>query len=49
MRRTIGKEKGSGQPAMNRSKQAGMGKKTIVILLLGLLSLPANDARLEAD
>jgi putative ABC transport system substrate-binding protein len=31
-----GQGKGSGQPAMNRSKQRGMGKKPIVILLLGL-------------
>ena len=31
-----GKKKGSGQPAMNRSKHAGMGKKTIVVLLVGL-------------
>jgi putative tryptophan/tyrosine transport system substrate-binding protein len=31
-----GKKKHSGQQAMNRSKEAGMGKKTIVILLLGL-------------
>jgi hypothetical protein len=29
-------KKGSGQPAMNRSKQAGMGKKAIVVLLVGL-------------
>jgi hypothetical protein len=31
-----GKKKDSGQPAMNRSKQTGMGKKTIVILLISL-------------
>jgi len=30
------RKKGSGQPAMNRSKQAGMGKKAIVVLLVGL-------------
>ena len=35
---TRGKKKGSGQPAMNRSKQAGMAKKTIVVLLVGLAS-----------
>jgi hypothetical protein len=33
-----GKKKGSGQPAMNPSKQAGMDKKNIVVLLVGLLS-----------
>src|SRR4030095_5663467 len=33
---TRGKKKGSGQPAMNRSTQAGMGKKTIAVLLVGL-------------
>src|SRR4029453_550261 len=33
-----GKKKGPGQPAMNRSKQAGMSVKTIVaVLLVGLL------------
>jgi putative ABC transport system substrate-binding protein len=32
----LGKEKGSGQPAMNRSKQAGMAIKTVVALLVGL-------------
>jgi putative tryptophan/tyrosine transport system substrate-binding protein len=31
-----GQEKGSGQPAMNRSKQAGMATKTVVALLVGL-------------
>ena len=31
-----GKEKGSGQPAANRSKQAGMSKKTIIVLLVSL-------------
>jgi hypothetical protein len=31
-----GQEKGSGQLAMNRSKQAGMVIKTIVVLLVGL-------------
>jgi len=31
-----GQEKGSGQPAMNRSKQAGMGKKATGVLLVGL-------------
>src|SRR5262245_2030768 len=31
-----GQEKGSGQPAMNGSKQAGMGNKAIVVLLVGL-------------
>jgi putative ABC transport system substrate-binding protein len=31
-----GKEKGSGQPAMNRSKQNGMAIKSIIILLVGL-------------
>jgi putative ABC transport system substrate-binding protein len=30
------KEKYSGQPAMNRSKQAGMGIKAIVVLMVGL-------------
>ena len=28
--------KGAGQPAMNRSKQAGMAIKTIVVFLVGL-------------
>jgi hypothetical protein len=32
-----GKEKGSGQPAMNRSKQADMDKKNIVVLLVSLV------------
>jgi putative tryptophan/tyrosine transport system substrate-binding protein len=31
-----GKKKRSGQPAMNRSKQAGMGNKSVVVLLVGL-------------
>jgi hypothetical protein len=31
-----GKEKGPGQPATNRSKQAGMFQKTIIVLLVGL-------------
>src|SRR4030095_15510702 len=31
-----GARKGSGQPAMNRSKQAGMAIKTFVVLLVGL-------------
>jgi len=30
------KEQGSGQPAMNRSKQAGMARKPIIVLLVGL-------------
>ena len=30
------RKKGSGQPAMNRSKQAGMPIKTIIVLLIGL-------------
>src|SRR4030095_15440080 len=33
---TRGKENRSGQPAMNRSKQAGMAIKTIVVLLVSL-------------
>jgi putative tryptophan/tyrosine transport system substrate-binding protein len=32
-----GKEKGSGQPATNRSKQAGMGKKVVGFLLASLV------------
>jgi hypothetical protein len=32
-----GQGKGSGQPAMNRSKQSGMGKKASGILLVGLV------------
>jgi hypothetical protein len=31
-----GKKKGSGQPAMNRSKQAGMAIKPIIVLVIGL-------------
>jgi hypothetical protein len=31
-----GQEQRSGQLAMNRCKQAGMGRKTIVVLLVGL-------------
>jgi len=31
-----GQEKRSGQPAMNRSKQAGMGIKPVIVLLVGL-------------
>src|SRR5262245_38953786 len=31
-----GKEKGCGQPTMNRSKQGGMAIKPIIILLIGL-------------
>jgi putative ABC transport system substrate-binding protein len=30
-------KRGSGQPAMNRSKQAGMATKSIVVLLVGLV------------
>jgi hypothetical protein len=30
-------KKRSGQPAMNRSKQSGMGIKAVVVLLLGLV------------
>jgi hypothetical protein len=33
----LGKEKGSGQPAMNRSKQTTMAVKTIVVFLVGLV------------
>jgi hypothetical protein len=31
------KEKGSGQPAMNRSKQTTIAVKTIVVFLIGLV------------
>jgi hypothetical protein len=47
MRRTRGKEKGSGQPAMNRSKRAGMGKKTIVVLLIGLTLASFHPAKAQ--
>jgi hypothetical protein len=40
-----GKKKGSGQPAMNRSKQAGMDKKNIVVLLVGLALASVADAQ----
>jgi putative tryptophan/tyrosine transport system substrate-binding protein len=40
-----GKEKGSGQPAMNRSKQADMDKKNIVVLLVGLALASVADAQ----
>jgi putative tryptophan/tyrosine transport system substrate-binding protein len=36
IRRTRGKEKRCGQPAMNRSKQAAMAIKTMVVVLVGL-------------
>ena len=47
-RLTKGKKKGSGQPVMNRSKQAGMGNKTILVLpvILAPASLPQAAARL---
>jgi len=47
IQRTRGKEKGSGQPAMNRSKQAGMGKKTVIVLLvvLALASVNLSEAQ----
>jgi hypothetical protein len=34
-----GKKNGSGQPAMNGSKQAGMGKRIIVVWLVTLIIL----------
>jgi hypothetical protein len=36
---------------MNRSKQAGMGKKATVVLLVGLVvaSVPLIDAQQQAD
>jgi hypothetical protein len=34
---------------MNRSKEAGIEYKTIVVLLVGFLSVPGGDARLETD
>ena len=39
-----GQGKGSGQPATNRSKQAGMGKKAIVVLLVGLALASVHSA-----
>jgi hypothetical protein len=32
----VSRKEGSGQPALNRSKQAGMATKTIIVLLVGL-------------
>ena len=46
----MGKEKGSGQQAMNRCKQAVMGIKVIVVLLIGLalVSVHSADAQQKA-
>ena len=42
-----GQEKRSGQPAMNRSKQGGMGIKTIVVLLVGLALVSVHFAQAQ--
>jgi hypothetical protein len=42
-----GQGKGSGQPAMNRSKQAGMDIKTIFVLAVGLTLNPASFAEAQ--
>ena len=42
-------EKGSGQLAMNRSKQGGMAIKTIVVLLVGLALASVRPVSLNAS
>jgi putative ABC transport system substrate-binding protein len=42
-----GKEKRSGQPAGNGSKQAGMGKKSLVVLLIGLALASVHPAEAQ--
>jgi hypothetical protein len=46
-RMSKGQGKGSGQPAMNRSKQAGMDIKTIFVLAVGLTLNPASFAEAQ--
>jgi hypothetical protein len=44
---TYAKKKRSGQPAMNRSKQAGMAIKTVVALLVGLALASVHHAEAQ--
>jgi putative ABC transport system substrate-binding protein len=41
------RKKGPRQPAMNRSKQAGMGKNTVILLLVGLTFAPFHLAEAQ--